>query len=77
MPIVEATDAALDGYGRLVDDPSACSIEIVRWPSTGVREVDGIAERAPLMVERVMTVSRRSVVRLSPRAPAGERKVGS
>jgi 4-amino-4-deoxy-L-arabinose transferase-like glycosyltransferase len=40
-------------------------------------EVDGIAERAPLMVERVMTVSRRSVVRLSPRAPAGERKVGS
>ncbi len=41
MPVIEATDAALDGYGRLVDDPSACSIEIVRWPSTGTREVDG------------------------------------
>ena len=40
MPVVDATDAALDGYGRLVDDPSACSIEIVRWPSTGAREVD-------------------------------------
>ena len=40
MPVVEATDAALRGYGRLVDDPADCPIEIVRWPSTGRRPVD-------------------------------------
>jgi len=40
-------------------------------------EVDGIAARGPLIVERVMTVSRRTVVRLSPRAPAVDHKVGS
>ena len=40
MPIVDATPAALDGYGRLVDDPETCHIEIVRWPSLGTRPVD-------------------------------------
>jgi len=40
MPVVDATDAALDGYGRLVDDPDACAIEIVRWPAQGTRPVD-------------------------------------
>jgi len=40
MPMVDATDAALDGYGRLVDDPDACEIEIVRWPAQGTRPVD-------------------------------------
>jgi hypothetical protein len=40
MPVVDATEAALDGYGRLVDDPSACVIEIVRWPAKGTRPVD-------------------------------------
>jgi len=40
MPMVDATDAALDGYGRLVDDPAACEIEIVRWPAQGTRPVD-------------------------------------
>jgi 4-amino-4-deoxy-L-arabinose transferase-like glycosyltransferase len=40
-------------------------------------EVDGLAAREPLLVERVMTVSRRAVVRLSPREPEGARKVGS
>ena len=40
MPVVDATDAALDGYGRLVDDPQACAIEIVRWPAQGSRPVD-------------------------------------
>ena len=28
------------GYGRLVDDPDACEIEIVRWPAQGWRPVD-------------------------------------
>ena len=40
MPVVAATDAALAGYGFLVDDPDACKIEIVRWPSQGWRSVD-------------------------------------
>jgi hypothetical protein len=40
MPVVEATAAALEGYGRLVDDPAACTIEIVRWPARGTRPVD-------------------------------------
>ena len=40
MPVVEATEQALRDYGRLVDDPQACSIEIVRWPASGWRAVD-------------------------------------
>jgi len=40
MPIVEATPAALAGYGRLVDSPDDCRIEIVRWPAQGSRPVD-------------------------------------
>jgi hypothetical protein len=40
MPIVEATDASLRCYGRLVDDPASCDIEIVRWPAQGWRPVD-------------------------------------
>ena len=39
-PLVAATDAALAGLGRLVDDPAACEIEIVRWPAQGWRSVD-------------------------------------
>ena len=40
IPVVEATDETLRGYGRLVDDPDACPIEIVRWPASGWRPVD-------------------------------------
>ncbi len=40
VPLVRADDAALEGYGRLVDDPDGCPIEIVRWPATGARPVD-------------------------------------
>jgi hypothetical protein len=40
LPVVEATDEALAGYGRLVGDPSAVRIEITRWPATGWRAVD-------------------------------------
>ena len=40
MPVVEATAAALDGYGCLVDDPAQCRIEVVRWPAQGSRSVD-------------------------------------
>jgi hypothetical protein len=40
IPVVDATPASLDGYGRLVDDPATCAIEIVRWPAQGRRPVD-------------------------------------
>jgi hypothetical protein len=40
-------------------------------------EVEAIAARVPLNVERVMTVSRRSVVRLSPANSADGPKDGS
>ncbi len=40
MPVVDATDDALKGYGFLVDDPAQCAIEIVRWPAQGWRAVD-------------------------------------
>jgi hypothetical protein len=40
MPVVDATPAALAGYGRLVDDSASCEIEIVRWPAQGERPVD-------------------------------------
>ncbi len=40
MPVVDATPAALEGYGRLIDDPQACRIEIVRWPAQGTRPID-------------------------------------
>jgi hypothetical protein len=40
MPVVDATVQALAGYGRLVDEPDACAVEIVRWPARGTRPVD-------------------------------------
>jgi hypothetical protein len=40
MPVVDASDVALEGYGRLVADPAHCHVEIVRWPSQGTRPVD-------------------------------------
>jgi hypothetical protein len=39
MPVVEATEAALQNYGYLVDT-SDFPIEIVRWPAPGWRPVD-------------------------------------
>ncbi|MEE3373261.1 MAG: ureidoglycolate lyase [Planctomycetota bacterium] len=40
VPIVEATAEALQRYGRLVDQPDGCEVEIVRWPAQGWRPVD-------------------------------------
>ncbi len=39
-PLVAASDATLEGYGCLVDDPASFPIEIVRWPAQGWRPVD-------------------------------------
>jgi hypothetical protein len=41
VPLIVATDETLVGYGCLVDDPQDCEIEIVRWPASGWRPVDG------------------------------------
>ena len=40
IPIVEANEQSLSGYGCLVNDPDEVEIEIVRWPSVGKRPVD-------------------------------------
>jgi Ureidoglycolate lyase len=40
MPVVDASPQTLVRYGRLVDDPAACPIEITRWPALGWRPVD-------------------------------------
>jgi Ureidoglycolate lyase len=40
MPVIDATPETLSGYGRLIDDAAACTIEIVRWPAKGWRPVD-------------------------------------
>ncbi len=40
VPLIEATEENLKGYGCLVDDPDRFEIEIVRWPAPGWRPVD-------------------------------------
>ena len=40
VPLIEATEGSVKGYGRLVDGPDACEIEIVQWPAQGWRPVD-------------------------------------
>jgi Ureidoglycolate lyase len=40
MPVIAATADSLRNYGRLVDDPAECQVEIVRWPASGRRPVD-------------------------------------
>ncbi|APV52293.1 ureidoglycolate hydrolase [Betaproteobacteria bacterium GR16-43] len=40
VPVVRATEESLRGYGRLVDDPKHCAIEIVTWPQPGWRPMD-------------------------------------
>jgi ureidoglycolate lyase len=39
-PLVAATNASLEGYGCLVDEPTLFPIEIMRWPAQGWRPVD-------------------------------------
>jgi ureidoglycolate lyase len=39
-PVIAASDASLEGYGCLVDDPKGFAIEIVRWPARGWRAID-------------------------------------
>ncbi len=40
VPLLVASDATLDRYGYLVEEPDQCEIEIVRWPAQGWRSID-------------------------------------
>ena len=40
VPLVAATPASLGRLARLVDDPAAYPVEIVRWPAQGWRPID-------------------------------------
>jgi Ureidoglycolate lyase len=40
IPVVDATNESLKGYGCLVDSPDDFQVEIVRWPAQGWRPVD-------------------------------------
>ena len=40
VPLIAATEKTVEDYGRMVDNPEACDIEIVRWPAQGWRPVD-------------------------------------
>lgn len=40
VPLIDATDQTVEGFGRLVDDPDSCEIEIVQWPAQGWRPID-------------------------------------
>ena len=39
-PLVIASNASLEGYGCLVDEPETFPVEIVRWPAQGWRPID-------------------------------------
>jgi hypothetical protein len=40
IPLVDATEESLKGYGLIVDEPKTFPIEIVRWPAQGWRRVN-------------------------------------
>jgi hypothetical protein len=40
IPLVQASEQTLEGYGTLVDDPRSFEVEIVTWPQPGWRAVD-------------------------------------
>ena len=39
IPLIEATNQNLKGYGYLVDDFDQCEIEIVTWPKPRWRNI--------------------------------------
>ena len=40
IPLIEATNQNLKGYGYLVNDFDQCEIEIVTWPKQGWRDIE-------------------------------------
>lgn len=80
-----APDVSLEFYlGRAVareTDPKALARRVLREPGrlwlVRADEVNAMVARLPLRVERVLTVSRHVVVRLSPGVPGGVHEGGS
>ena len=40
MPLLDATPESIQDYGRLIQHPEECRVEIVRWPAQGSRPID-------------------------------------
>lgn len=40
VPLIEANEDNLEGYGRLFEDPARQEVEIVTWPAQGWRPID-------------------------------------
>jgi ureidoglycolate lyase len=40
VPVIDATESAIKGFGEIVRDPHAHRIEIVKWPVRGWRRLD-------------------------------------
>jgi len=40
IPLIEATNENLKGYGCLINDYEQCEIEIVTWPKQGWRNIE-------------------------------------
>ena len=40
IPLIEATEKSLEGYGNLIDNFDNCQIQITQWPKEGWREID-------------------------------------
>ncbi|KAL1884437.1 hypothetical protein Plec18167_002025 [Paecilomyces lecythidis] len=40
VPLVQATEESLKGYGHIVEDPDTFKIEITQWPAQGWRPID-------------------------------------
>ncbi|MBM3620878.1 MAG: hypothetical protein FJX20_09330, partial [Alphaproteobacteria bacterium] len=40
VPVIDATESSIKGFGQIVRDPHAHRIEIVKWPVRGWRRLD-------------------------------------
>ena len=77
VPLVLADDVSVAPFGRLVDDPDDCDIEIVQWPAQGWRLVDAGTGDEGGTVEGVFTSAwRGQVLRAQNDAVGGDYVLG-
>ena len=77
VPVVLADDDSAAPYGRMVDDPDECRIEIVQWPAQGWRPVDAGTGDEGGTVEGVFTSAwRGQVLRAQNDAVGGDYVLG-
>ncbi len=77
VPLVRADADSVAPFGRLVDDPDACEIEIVQWPAQGWRPVDAGSGDEGGTVEGVFHAEwRGDVLRARNDAVAGDYVLG-